>query len=43
MKIQALVILLEGTASQNLFTLQKLAQENPNKTIKQLWQELHRN
>ena len=43
MKTVALVLQVEGTINQVLYTLQKLAQDNPNKTIKQLWLELHRN
>jgi hypothetical protein len=43
MKIKALVIQLEGTAQDVFYTIRRLKQENPNKTIKQLWQELHRN
>jgi hypothetical protein len=43
MKTVTLVIQLEGTAQDVFYILRRLAQENPNKTIKQLWQELHRN
>jgi len=43
MKVQALVIIVEGTASDVFYTIRRLAQENPTKTIKELWQELHKN
>jgi hypothetical protein len=43
MKTIALVIQLEGTSSDVLYTIRRLAQENPDKTVKELWQELHRN
>ena len=43
MKTVALVLQVEGTALDVFYTIRKLCQDNPDKTIKQLWQELHRN
>ena len=43
MKIQSVVIKIEGKPDQVFPLVKKMAEETPDKTVKQLFEELHRN